>query len=119
MAITLNPSEQVVKQSVVEASVEDSTGRVIKVKKPKPLDRLGLIAALGNELSSNSMYFSQVFATICVSEIDGEAVLAPLSLREVQAIYQRLDDHGLLAVQEWLVSTLSSDPEKDKDAVKK
>ena len=91
------PSKQVVAQSSNEVSVQDSAGRTIVLRKPNPLTKLRFIDAMG-ESSSNKLWAGTVWPLMYVASIDGGAVPAPSNKAQIEALYQRLDEHGYEAV---------------------
>jgi len=118
--IELNPTEQIIKDSVEESTCTDGNGRVIKLKKPGALAQFRLVAALGDELSSNRTYMSMVLPLIYVAAIDGDNVSQPKNLLQIEALIQRLDETGLTCVMEAVNKAYGdTDPEADKEALKK
>lgn len=113
------PSDMIVKQSAQQLVVEDETGRSITLRLPKPLQRLRFIDAMG-ESSSNQLWAGTVAPLMYVGAIDGEPVSAPSTKREIEALYQRLDEHGIEAVENGLKELLGLvKTEVDEDAAKK
>jgi hypothetical protein len=113
------PSDMIVKQAAQSLTVEDNTGRSIGLRLPKPLQRLRFIDAMG-ESSSNSLWAGTVAPLMYVGSIDGEAVNVPVTKREIEALYQRLDEHGLDAATEGIQQLLGiSKVEVDEEAAKK
>lgn len=94
----------------------DSEGRVIVLRRVKPLQRLRFISAMG-ENSSNQLWVGTVGALMYVASIDGVAVNTPTTLREIEALYQRLDEHGMTAVYEGAAELQT--PEVDTAEAKK
>lgn len=116
--MTLTPSEQVVAKAA-EITVTDSAGRVIKLKKPGVLAQFRLVEVMG-ETAKNQVYMGMVLPLIYVTAIDGDAVFQPTSKLQVEALIQRLDEHGIDAVMEGVNANFGAiDPEADKDALKK
>lgn len=93
------PSDMIVKQSAQQITVHDEAGRAIALRLPKPLQRLRFAAAMGED-SSNQLWSAMVAPLMYVGAIDGEMVSVPSSKREIEALFQRLDDHGLEAAGE-------------------
>jgi hypothetical protein len=91
------PSQQVVAQATNEVSVQDSAGRTIVLRKPNPLTKLRFIDAMG-ESSSNKLWAGTVWPLMYVVSIDGQPVPAPAQKAQIEALYQRLDEHGYEAV---------------------
>ena len=80
------------------ASVIDSLGRTLKVKRLSALDRLRLFTACGAENSDNRQYMSYAGAAAAVTEVDGIPVPFPATELQVSALVARLDEEGLAAV---------------------
>lgn len=79
------------------ATVTDSAGRVIKVKKLSALDRVRLFKAAGATLSENRMLQSYYSTAASVTELDGVPIPFPSTELQLDAIVGRLDEHGLAA----------------------
>ncbi|WP_458763567.1 hypothetical protein [Cupriavidus basilensis] len=117
--VTITPSEQIVKEAAKEISATDARGRVIILRKPGPLNKLRFFEAMG-ESSSNPLWAGVVVQLMYVASIDGDAVLTPSTKREIEALYQRLDEDGLDAIGKALPGNFGlSGGEVDEEAVKK
>lgn len=112
------PSQQLVRQGNDPHEVTDARGRVIVLKRPSTLSRLRFIEALG-ESSTNRLWVGTVSPLMYVSSIDGTPVSPPISKREIEALYTRLDEDGLEAVSAGLAEHFQSANEVDVDAAKK
>jgi hypothetical protein len=86
------------------AMVKDSAGRMIKVKRLSALDRVRLFRAMGATDSENRMLQSYAATAAAVTEIDGRAVVFPQSSVQLDALIQRLDEHGLASAIEGLLA---------------
>lgn len=116
--IDKTPSAQAVAKAAVEASVTDSRGRVIVLKKPGILAQYRLIEALGDS-AKNEVYMGMVLPLIFVASIDGDQVFMPNTKREVEALISLLDEDGVGAVVNGVQEHFGqSDPERDKAALK-
>lgn len=93
------PSQQVMAQAANEVSAVDSAGRTIVLRKPNPLTKLRFIDAMG-ESSANRLWAGTVWPLMFVVSIDGVAVPLPAQKAQIEALYQRLDEHGYEAVSE-------------------
>jgi hypothetical protein len=93
-----SPSQVIVKAAAKTSSHTDALGRVIRVRRLGPVDRMRLFRLLGSEDSGNSAYLSYALMAASVTAIDGEAFGAPASRKEIEALIQRLDDEGLAAI---------------------
>ena len=117
--LTIKPSEEAVAKAIAETVIVDSAGRAIKLKKPGVLAQYRLIEALG-DAAKNAVYTSMVLPLIYVVGIDENAVYQPTTKREIEALIQQLDEHGVEAVMAGVQKHFGkSDPEADKDALKK
>lgn len=113
------PSQQLLAKAQQSVVVDDARGRKITLKKPGVLAQFRLVEALG-KTAENVVYTNMVLPIIYVADIDGEPVTAPTTKREIEAILLRLDEDGLAAVEKGAVANWGkSDPEADKDAIKK
>lgn len=119
--VTINesPSAQIIAPALTEFTVTDSAGRVIKLKKPAVLAQYRLVEALGDS-ASNSTYMAMALPLLYVISIDEDAVYPPIKKSEVEALIQRLDEHGIEAVMQGVQDNFSKvDHEADKKALKK
>jgi hypothetical protein len=91
------PSKQVVAQAANEVAVLDAAGRTIVLRKPNPLQKLRFIDSMGDS-SVNPLWTSHVWPLMYVASIDGTTVPAPSQKTQIEALYQRLDEHGNEAV---------------------
>ena len=91
------PSQQIMADAATEATATDSTGRVITLRKPGPIAKLRFIEAMG-ESSSNPLWVGITSQLMYLAGINGEPIATPVTKREIEALYQRLDDHGLDAI---------------------
>lgn len=92
------PSQSVVAQNTSEVSVSDSAGRTIVLRKPNPLTKLRFIDAMG-ESSANRLWAGTVWPLMYVVSIDGVNVPPPSQKAQIEALYQRLDEHGYESVE--------------------
>lgn len=117
--LTLKPSEEAVQKAMAEFTVNDSAGRVIKLKKPGVLAQYRLVEVLG-ESAKNDVYMGMVLPLMYVTAIDELPIFQPTSKREVEALIQHLDEHGIGAVMVGVQERFGAvDPEKDKAELKK
>ena len=82
------------------ASAIDAAGRKIEVKKLTALDRMNIAMLLGAENSANTSVLIYANLAFSVTKIDGEDEFKPVTLRQLQALVGRLDEHGLAAIGE-------------------
>jgi hypothetical protein len=94
-------SERVVKAPYDGQEVIDNVGRVIKLRKPSLLDTYDLMKALGDD-SKNTACLGMAYNVLYVGMIDGQLMTCPKTYSEFRMMLQRLDDHGLAAVNEGL-----------------
>ncbi len=119
MKATLNdtPAAQLVAKASETTEVTDARGRVITLKKPGVLAQYRLVEILG-DTAKNEVYMGMVLPLIFVTAIDGD--LVTLSRKsEVEALIQRLDEHGILAVADAVTKNYGKpDAEADKATLK-
>ncbi|MBW9334593.1 hypothetical protein FEE59_13845 [Herbaspirillum sp. RU 5E] len=102
-----------------ETTVPDAAGRVIKLRRPGILAQYRLIEALGDSAASNDTYVRMVMPILYVVQIDDDAVPPLRTKAEVEALIQRLDDHGMRAVMEGIGELAAKAAEGDPAAIKK
>lgn len=98
-AFVIRPSEEVIQQAIQATAVTDTAGRVLTLQKPGVLAQFRMIKMLG-DAAQNQVYVGMVLPLMFVTAIDGEPVARPSTERELDALIQRLDEHGVLAVAE-------------------
>ncbi|MBR8182091.1 hypothetical protein KDW54_06720 [Burkholderia ambifaria] len=122
--VTLNqteqtPSQQIVARAKAEVVTTDAKGREIKLRKPTALNKLRFVDAM-DESSGNPMWRGMVAPLMYVHSIDGDAVLMPSTKREIEALYQRLDEEGIEAIAAALPGNFGlANTEVDEEAAKK
>lgn len=113
------PSAEVVAKAQQEFTAVDTAGRTITLKKPGVLAQYRLIELVGGEAAKNEVYMAMILPLIFVTAIDEDAVFMPSSKRELDALIQRLDEHGIAAVANAVsIHFGASDPEADKAELK-
>jgi hypothetical protein len=115
----MKPSERIVKSSYDGKDIKDSEGRIIKLRKPKLLDVYDLMKALGDD-AKNSACLGMAYNTLYAGMIDGMIIECPKTYREVRAILQRLDEHGMAAIAQALAYIEENKTEQEQlEAAKK
>lgn len=109
----MKPSERVVKAPYDGKDVKDSTGRIIKLRKPSLLDVYDLMKALGED-AKNQACLAMAYNTLYVGMIDGAVMECPKTYREVRGMLQRLDEHGVAAISEGLAQYDGVKDEKEQ-----
>ncbi len=113
------PSTQVTEQASAEITVEDARGRTFTLKKPNVLAQFRLVKMLG-DAARNSAYMAMVTPITYVVAIDGEAIVQPQTERELDALIQRLDEPGIMAILDALAENFGNDDSpEDKEAALK
>lgn len=118
--VTVNqtPSAQVIAKATESTETTDARGRVITMRKPGVLAQYRLVEILG-DTAKNEVYMGMVLPLMFVTAIDGEAVLPFARKSEVEALIQRLDEDGILAVADAVTKNYGKpDPEADRAALK-
>lgn len=121
MTVKINetPSQQVLAKSQAEFTAKDSTGRVFTIRKPAFLAQFRLVETAG-ESAESDRYMSMISPLIYIVAIDNDPVLAPTTKLELEALIQRVGDHGYETVMECLAKNFSKkNPEEEKAALKK
>lgn len=113
------PSAQATEQAIAEITVKDSRGRIITLKKPNVLAQFRLVKMLG-ESARNSAYMAMVTPLTYLVSFDGDAIIPPQTERELDALIQRLDEPGIMAILDALAEHFGSDEteEDEEEALK-
>jgi hypothetical protein len=104
--------------STQEVVVIDSIGRQITLKKPGLLAQFQIVEAAGPEAAENRVYMSMILPLIYVVSIDGLPVPPPRRKSEIDALIQRLEDHGFLALRNGLEEHFADQSELDDKKAK-
>lgn len=113
------PSAQVVAQAKAEITINDEQGRSIVLRKPPILAQYRIVEAMGDS-AKNQVYMAMVMPIIFVSSIDGDGVELPTTKRQIEALIQRLDEHGISAITKAIEEHFGAqDPEAEKESLKK
>lgn len=113
------PTQQVVAKATAEYEVIDSAGRKFKLRKPGFLAQFRLVELVG-ESAKNDVYMRMILPLVYIAAIDGDAVAMPANKLQLEALIQRVEEHGFSAVAEGLMAHFGSqDAEADKDRLKK
>ncbi len=116
--VTMTPSEELIAKAAAEQVVEDSTGRIITLRKPGVLAQYRLVELLG-DAAKNQVYMGMVLPLLYVTGINDDKLKAPSTKREIEALIQRLDESGIEAVMKGVQEHFGApDPEADKAALK-
>ncbi len=101
--------------------IKDSRGRSLTLRKMNALQNSRIVRLVGADDAMNQAYMTGfVLPSVLVSEIDGEPVSIPETRIQLEAAINRLDDAGISAVLDYLVSqSQTSDSAKDEVAQQK
>ncbi len=101
--VTINPAASGAMTAEVksEHQVTDAKGRVLTLRKPNVLAQYRLVKMLGDS-ARNAAYMAMVTPLTYLAAIDGEPVMPPSTERELDALIQRLDDEGVMAIMDGL-----------------
>lgn len=101
--------------------VVDSEGRRITLQKPGLLAQFNLVKLVGSEAAENRVYMNMLLPITFVIAIDGVAVPAPQKQAHLDALIQRLGEHGLKACSDGLIKhwgATAQDTDQALDEVK-
>jgi hypothetical protein len=102
-----------------ETVITDARGRSLKLKKLDIISESRLVRMLGQDTVTNQIYMNgYVLPAVMVREIDGESVPLPTSIREIEALIQRLDNDGIGSVLNYLQSSGADNPTSEEDELK-
>jgi hypothetical protein len=93
------PSVQIVaRTSRPPVLVTDELGRTLKVKHLGMIDHMRITRVLGSDLSKNDRYLAMATLAFCVVEMDGETVIPPIKISEVEFLVERIGEEGAKAI---------------------
>lgn len=114
-----SPSDQIIAKAAQTVTVKDSAGREITIKKPGILAQYRLVEVAG-ESAKNEVYMRMILPLIYVTAIDGDPVSQPANKLQLEALIQRLDEHGIVAIDKGANQNFGeTNPEEDAAAIKK
>ena len=116
-ALRDGPAAQIVAAAQTTQDVADAAGRSLTVRKPGALDRLRLFKAAGAVLAVNPAWLGLATIAAAVVALDGVPLPFPASEAQVEALVQRLGDHGIAAVSATLAA-MRAVPAPDGDSAK-
>jgi hypothetical protein len=114
------PTAQIIAQGAPEYSTKDARGRVFTIKKPGLLAQYRIVEVMGKSADIQT-YRQMVTPLIYIVGIDDDPITPPTNKMQLEALIQRIGEDGLKAVSECLEEHFGekSDPEADKEAIKK
>ena len=98
--------------------VQDATGRTLRLNRPNALAQYRLVDALGAS-AENRVYLGMTIPLIYLTAIDGEQVAQPTSKLQIEALIQRLDEDGLMALNDGIAANFSRDKAEEVASAKK
>src|SRR5258708_25334979 len=75
-------------------TVTDAKGRVLTLAEPDVLAPYRLVRIVGAEAAENRVYMNMVFPLLYLKKIDDEDLPPPNTVREMEALIQRLGHDG-------------------------
>ena len=108
-------TEQLTAEANRSHVVTDSTGRRITLQKPGLLAQFRLVKLVGGDTASNRVYMTMILPVTFVVAIDGVPVPTPSTQAHLDALIQRLDEHGLEACANGLNEFWGADSEAQGD----
>lgn len=91
------PTQQMTEDANRAHVVVDSKGRRITLQKPGLLAQFRLVKIVGGDTAMNRVYMGMLLPVTFVVAIDDSPVPAPTTQAQLDALIQRLDEHGLSA----------------------
>jgi hypothetical protein len=116
---TETPSDALVKKAAAEVTIQTPNGFAVTLKRPGVLSSFRLVKMLG-DAARNVVYMNMVLPFTYITAIDGRAVAAPNTEREIEALITRLDEEGVAAVMNAVSENFGAqqDPEEAQAEVK-
>jgi len=108
-----SPTEQLTAQANQAYVVTDTTGRRITLQKPGLLAQFRIVKMVGGETAANRVYMNMILPVTFVVAIDDLPVPPPTNQAQLDALIQRLDEHGLSACMEGLKKHWGADDEDE------
>lgn len=110
---------QIFTDEVKEVTVTDSRGRVLKLRKPGMLAQYRLVAMLGKSADSET-YLNMCMPLIYLYSIDDDSNVPCDTVRQMEALIQRLGDSGISALMKCVQENYGEvNPDEAKEEIKK
>ena len=103
---------------MADVKVKTAAGREITLRRPPVLAQLRLVDAIGDS-ASNRVYLGMCLPLIYVAAIDGAEVPPLESKKQVEALFQRLDEDGLDAINAGIAEHFGRDAKAEVESAKK
>jgi hypothetical protein len=101
-------------------TVTDAKGRVLTLVEPDVLAPYRLVRIVGAEAAENRVYTNMIFPLLYLKKIDDEDMIPFQTIREVEALIQRLGHDGVRKLRAGVEQHFSGGDEKeDNAAIKK
>jgi hypothetical protein len=98
--VTINPpSQEIIAAAAAEVVVDDARGRKLTLKKPGLLAQFRITEAMGPDAAENGAYRAMCLPLLWVVAIDGDRVNPPSTKAEIEALIQRVEEDGFVAIQ--------------------
>jgi len=94
------PSQKIIEAAAQTEDITDSLGRVLTVQRTTKLEMRRLTRVCG-PAADIDRWFGEAMLAVQVRAIDGAKMMFPISAETTDALVARVDNEGLLAVQEW------------------
>ena len=103
---------------MADIKVKTASGREITLRRPQVLAQLRLVDAIGDS-AANRVYLGMCMPLIYVAAIDGADVPPLETKKQVEALFQRLDEDGLEAVNAGIAEHFGRDEKAEVESAKK
>lgn len=103
------PSQQIVAAAASEVVVKDAKGRALTLRRPGILAQFRLIEAMGAESAANDVYRTMCLPLLYLAAIDGDFIIQPTNKMQLEALIQRVEEDGFVALQEGVVQLAGAD----------
>src|SRR5258708_14877125 len=101
-------------------TVTDAKGRVLTLGEHDVLAPYRLVRIVGAEAAENRVYMNMIFPLLYLKKIDDEDLIPFQTIREVEALIQRLGHDGVRKLRAGVEKHFSSGDEKEDNlAIKK
>jgi len=116
--VTITPSQEIVAKAATEVDVTDERGRTLTLKKPGLLAQFRITEAMGPEAAENNAYRAMCMPLLWVVAIDGDRINPPSTKAEIEALIQRVEGDGFVAIQEGIGKHFSGVSQQSVESAK-
>lgn len=96
------PSDEIVEAALAPTTATDARGRKFVLRKPPMSMQYRLVELIGGDAAKNEVYMGMILPILWIAQIDDDTIFPPRTKSELEALIDRVDDDGMLAIAQAL-----------------